>query len=127
MTAPAINTVAWFQIGSDTPEEAKSFYNNLFGWTFASDPDLGGTYDLATYAGGDHAVGGITHTDDAAANHAIFFVLVADVAATVAEAERLGAKIDVPVVTTPSGLVFAHLLDTSGNRFGVFNPGAPQQ
>ena len=32
-----------------------------------------------------------------------------------------GGKVLVPPVTTPNGLAFAHLLDRSGNRFGVFS------
>ncbi|MEV6769595.1 VOC family protein [Nocardia sp. NPDC051030] len=118
----AFNTVTWFQVGSTDPEQAKSFYGNLFGWSFAADPTEDGNYDVITYAGGEAPVGGIARTADAADNHAVFYVQVADVAATVAEAERLGAKISVPVTPNPkTGLVLAHLLDTSGNRFAVFS------
>ena len=28
------NTVEWFEIGTDRPEEAKKFYGELFGWTY---------------------------------------------------------------------------------------------
>ncbi|WP_405136930.1 VOC family protein [Nocardia sp. NBC_01388] len=122
MTAPAHNTVAWFQIGSDEPQQVQRFYGDLFGWTFTSDPQFGGNYDLVTYSGGDRPQGGVARTTDPSANHAIFSVIVADVAATVAAAERLGAKVQVPVTTTPAGLIFAELLDTSGNHFGVFTP-----
>jgi predicted enzyme related to lactoylglutathione lyase len=122
MTAPAHNTVAWFQIGSDDPDTAKKFYGELFGWTFASIPQLGDNYDLASYPGADQPSGGVAHVPDAAANHAIFCVLVADVAATVAAAQNLGATVRVPATAMPSGLVFAELLDTSGNHFGVFTP-----
>ena len=47
--------------------------------------------------------------------------LVQDVPATVAAAEKLG-KVSVPPVTGKDGLVFAHILDTSGNDFGIFSP-----
>jgi predicted enzyme related to lactoylglutathione lyase len=40
----------------------------------------------------------------------------------VAETERLGGKVLAPPTTGPDGLVFAHLLDPSGNHFGVFTP-----
>jgi len=49
-------------------------------------------------------------------------VRVEDVADVCARAERLGGRVLTPPVTTPNGLVFAHLLDRSGNRFGVFTP-----
>lgn len=122
MTAPAHNTVAWFQIGSDDPDTAKKFYGELFGWSFGADPQFGGSYDLVSYAGSDRPAGGLSHTPDADGNHAIFFVLVADVAASVAAAQRLGATVRVPVTTSPDGLVFAELIDNSGNHFGVFTP-----
>ena len=120
-TAPAPNTVAWFQIGTEDPAAAHEFYGGLFGWNVVTDPDSPG-YDLISYAGAGHPAGGIARTEGGAANHATFLVLVEDVAATCTQAEHLGGKILNPPVTTPNGLVFAHLLDRSGNRFGVFTP-----
>jgi len=119
---PAPNTVAWFQIGTDEPAAAQEFYGGLFGWNVVPDPSSGPGYDLVSYAGGGQPAGGIAHTDGGAANHATFFVLVEDVAAVCADAEQLGGKVLEPPVTTPNGLAFAHLLDRSGNRFGVFTP-----
>jgi predicted enzyme related to lactoylglutathione lyase len=52
-------------------------------------------------------------------------VVVEDVAAAVAKAERLSGKVLVPATTRPDGLVFADLLDPSGNHFGVFSPALP--
>lgn len=120
-SAPVPNTVAWFQIGTDEPKAAHEFYGGLFGWSVAHDPDLDG-YDLVSYAGTDQPAGGIAHTGGGAANHATFFVLVQDVAAACARAEQLGGKVVDPPVTAGTGLVFAHLLDRSGNLFGVFSP-----
>jgi uncharacterized protein len=117
---PASNTVTWFQIGTDEPAAAREFYGGLFGWTIAAEPGSEG-YDLVSYTGGRQPAGGIAHTDGGAANHATFFVLVEDVAAVCADAEQLGGKVLAPPVTTPNGLAFAHLLDRSGNRFGVFS------
>ncbi|MEV0293014.1 VOC family protein [Nocardia sp. NPDC050710] len=121
MSTPLENTVTWFQVGSDKPEEVEKFYGGLFGWNFTPDPNSDG-YDLITYPGSDTPSGGIAHAPDAAANHATFLVLVADVAATIAAAESLGGKVLVPPTTSKDGLVFAHILDTSGNNFGVFTP-----
>ncbi|MET8870746.1 VOC family protein [Nocardia sp. NPDC004604] len=124
MSTPPFNTVAWFQVGSDKPDEVKKFYGDLFGWTFDADPNAD-AYDLVSYPAGEGPSGGIAHTPDATGNHATFFVLVQDVAATVAAAERLGGKVSVPPVTGKDGLIFAHIQDTSGNDFGIFSP-APQ-
>jgi uncharacterized protein len=121
-TAPAPNTVAWFQIGTEDPAAAHEFYGGLFGWSFAPDPSSGPGYDLISYAGTERPAGGVMSTAGGADNHATFLVLVEDVAAVCAHTERLGGKVLNPPVTTPNGLVFADLLDRSGNRFGVFTP-----
>ncbi|TDC88455.1 VOC family protein [Actinomadura sp. 7K507] len=118
---PAFNTVAWFQVGTDAPEEARRFYGDLFGWRF--DPD-GDGYDLVSYPGSDVPAGGVSHEPDASGNHAMFMVLVGDVDAVCAETEKRGGKVALPTVTTGDGLKFAYLDDPAGNRFGVFKPPA---
>ncbi|MET8778885.1 VOC family protein [Nocardia sp. NPDC050713] len=122
MTTPAYNTVAWFQVGSDKPELVKKFYGELFGWTFSPYPSGDQGYELIHYPGSEGPSGGIAHTAEASANHATFLVVVEDVAATLAAAEALGAKVVTPPVTSNDGLVSADLLDTSGNFFCVFSP-----
>ncbi|WP_030167010.1 VOC family protein [Spirillospora albida] len=121
MTVPAFNTVAWFQVGTDAPAEARRFYGEMFGWNISVDPDVDG-YDLINYPGSPEPVGGIQHNADASDNHAIFIVLVEDVDAACAETERLGGKVAVPTQSNQNGLRFAYLDDPSGNRFGVFTP-----
>ena len=49
MSAPAANTVAWFEIGTPDVDAAKAFYGPLFDWSFAPD----GTYTLITAPGAD--------------------------------------------------------------------------
>ncbi|WP_131742225.1 VOC family protein [Actinomadura roseirufa] len=122
MTVPAYNTVAWFQVGTEAPEEARRFYGDLFGWRFAQDPDDDGGYDLISYAGAGEPSGGISRTSDPSANHATFMVLVDDVDAVCTRTEQSGGKVAVPATTGKSGLRFAHLIDPAGNRFGVFKP-----
>ncbi|MFD0689044.1 VOC family protein [Actinomadura fibrosa] len=119
MTVPAFNTVAWFQVGTDAPEEARRFYGDLFGWQFATDPDDTG-YDLVSYAGAEQASGGLAHVPDPSGRHAIFFVLVEDVDATCAQTEKNGGKVVIAPKSNANGLRFAHLQDPAGNEFGVF-------
>ncbi|MFD1046217.1 VOC family protein [Kibdelosporangium lantanae] len=69
-------------------------------------------------------LGGLATTDDAAKNHAIFFVIVDDVAKALEKAENLGGKALTPATTTPDGLTFAHVQDPAGNEFGIFTPPA---
>lgn len=117
-------SIGWVQVATDDPATARHFYGEVLGWTFEPDPNAGGTYDLVTFPGGGAPRGGIMDTRGEAPGHAIFMVVVADVEATVTNAEKLGAKVRVPLTTTPTGLVFAELLDPAGNHFGVFRPPA---
>ena len=120
MSAFPYNSVQWFEIGTDRPEDVKRFYGELFGWTFAGGD--GAEYSEITAPGADRPSGGVFPSQGRFPNYAVFYVAVEDVAATVARAETLGAKIVVPVTTAPDGLVFAQLRDDGGNHFGVFTP-----
>ncbi|MEU9842510.1 VOC family protein [Actinomadura sp. NPDC048032] len=119
MTVPAFNTVTWFQIGTDAPEEARRFYGDMFGWNFGADGD---GYDLVSYPGAEVPSGGISHEPDASRNHAMFLVLVEDVDAVCDQTVKTGGKVAMPTLTTGKGLKFAYLQDPSGNTFGVFTP-----
>lgn len=123
MTIPAFNTVTWFQVGTDAPDETRRFYGDMFGWKFAIDPDEDG-YDLISYPGADAPSGGIAHGTDPSANHAMFLVMVEDVDATCEQTVKHGGKVEMPALTTANGLTFAYLQDPSGNTFGVFTPPA---
>ncbi|MEV5407428.1 VOC family protein [Thermopolyspora sp. NPDC052614] len=125
MSAPAINTVTWFEVASDDPDGAQRFYGELFGWDFVADPDLrsaGMDYRLIRYQGGEAFKGAILGTEGDRPNHAVFVVLVADVSATCEQVERLGGKVVTKVVGNSSGPDFAYLQDISGNVFSVFAP-----
>lgn len=124
MSERPVGSVGWIQIGTDDPQAARQFYGELLDWTYVPDPNGGGRYDLITFPGDDQPRGGIADTEGEAPNHAIFMLVVSDVRATVATAEKLGGKVAVPPTTTPTGLVFAELLDPAGNHFGVFTPPA---
>src|SRR6201989_1205473 len=130
MNAPAYNTVAWFQVGTDDAEQAKRFYGEVFGWRYTLDPNSDGKYHLVSYPGADRPSGGIFDTGREVPDPAIFIVMVQDVAARCAQdgapacarVERLGGKVLVPPATSKDGLVFADLHDPAGNHFGVFTP-----
>ncbi|MQA86496.1 MAG: VOC family protein [Streptosporangiales bacterium] len=121
MNVSLTNSVAWFEVGTDDPEGAQRFYGELFGWTFGA--GYGAMdYRAITTPGAEGASGGILNTKGGFPNYAVFYVLVEDVAATVAKAEQLGGKVLIPPTTDEDGLMFAHLHDSAGNHFGVFTP-----
>ena len=128
MTNPAPGTLAWFEVATSDPDGAQKFYGNLFDWTFAADPSSessGMDYRNITGSGAEHPMGGIANTGRQMPNHAIFYILVADVEATCAEADNLGGSVVSKQVEPPTGApAFAYLRDTAGNMFGVFTPPA---
>ncbi len=119
MSGPNYNTVEWFEVATDRPDEARRFYGELFGWSFEGG---GAQYSGITTPGSERPQGGLFDSQGNFPGYAIFYVTVEDVAATLAKAESLGGKTIVPVTTTDDGLVFAQLKDATGNHFGIFTP-----
>ena len=52
-------------------------------------------------------------------NWAVFYVHVDDVAASLAQAQQLGATVAVPLIDN-GDITFAHLVDPDGNRFAIW-------
>lgn len=117
-----MNTVTWFEVATDDPDGAERFYGQLFGWTYARDPDVPMDYRMATYPGADNPAGGVLNTKGDLPNHAIFCVQVEAVEATCAQTEALGGKVLHKVVGDGTGTDFAYLNDPAGNLFGIFTP-----
>jgi predicted enzyme related to lactoylglutathione lyase len=122
------NGIGWFEIGTDRPADAEKFYGDVFGWKFGDDDDStaaeGVPYRIVTTPAADSIRGGLYATGGTVPNYAIFTVRVADTAASCRQAEAAGGKVLVAPQTEPGGLTFAHLLDPSGNHFGVYTPPA---
>jgi uncharacterized protein len=117
-----VNGIGWFEIGTDDPGAAERFYGELFGWTFADDPDSNMPYRIVTTPAEGSIGGGVFGTGGALPGYAIFYVVVSDVARACRQAEAAGGKVLVPAATNDVGLTFAHLADPAGNHFGVFTP-----
>lgn len=127
MNAPTPNTLAWFEVAANDPEKAQRFYGELFDWTFTPDPDsasMGMDYRLISVPGSDAPMGGVVATSADQPEHAIFTIVVADVAAVCDAAEGSGGTVVSKEVTPKAGPAFAYLRDPAGNLFGVFSPPA---
>ena len=121
------NTLAWFEVATDGPDTATSFYSDLFGWTFSpfADPETTGMdYRVATLPGSDVPFGGIVATGGAMPAHAVFYIAVTDVTATCTAVEGLGGKVVSKELEPAAGPPFAYLRDPVGSLFGVFTPPA---
>ena len=127
MNAPTSNTLAWFEVAADDADKAQRFYGELFDWSFTPDPDsetLGMDYRLIGVPGSDTPIGGVMATKGEIPEHAIFTIVVADVAATCAAAEGIGGTVVRKETAPQAGPAFAYLRDPEGNLFGVFTPPA---
>ena len=96
MTTPAPATLAWFEVATDDPDGAQKFYGSLFDWTFDADgPAASGGMDYRniTASGAQAPIGGIFGTRGQLPNHAVFYILVADIEASCADAEQLGFSV----------------------------------
>jgi predicted enzyme related to lactoylglutathione lyase len=114
--------IGWFQIGTDQPDAAKRFYSTVFGWTFALQEDENVPYHVITTPAKDSIRGGLLETGGRSPNHAIFCVVVEDVAATCVSVAEAGGKVVVPPNDGQDGLIFAHVTDPSGNELAVYSP-----
>ncbi|HEX6569136.1 MAG TPA: VOC family protein [Acidimicrobiales bacterium] len=122
---PAGSPVTWFEIGTDDPGAARSFYGDLFGWSFTAE----GPYTMISTGEGHAPSGGIQDTTaevpaGTPAGYAVPYVQVADVAATCARVEELGGKVLVAATSVPNGLVYGHVCDPAGNHIGIWRPPA---
>lgn len=115
--------VNWFEIGTADVDRAKQFYGTIFGWTFATDPDVGDLdYTIISTDGDEGPKGGIFGIGHVIPPYAVFCAMVADVDEACAHAVAHGGSVLVEPSSTPNGLRFAHLRDPDGNQLGVYSP-----
>lgn len=103
-------------LGVDAPRLQK-FYGDLFGWKITLNP-IGYGYVPIAPAAPVALTGGIGASPQRQPI-AIFYVKVADPAATLQRAEALGGRIVMPPVEVPGGITFARFADPEGNVIGV--------
>lgn len=112
------NPICHFEIGVRDKDKSGKFYSQLFDWKTELAPDGSGALMLRTgtdISGHLNALGHEPH------NYTIFYIMVDDIAATVAKAEQLGGKKLVgPLPVGPDGQ-FAWIRDPEGNVVGVYH------
>ena len=118
---PAINGIAWFEIGTDDPAAAQRFYGDVFGWSLAHDDTASTDPDYQVFTTSSLR-GGLFATRGRMPGYAVFTVLVEDVEATCRRVEEVGGRVQRAPQVNPVGVTFAHLLDPSGHHFAVFQP-----
>jgi predicted enzyme related to lactoylglutathione lyase len=103
------------EIRSADPDATRSFFSGLFGWTYSD-----GAYPGYTFVdtGVDGALPTAISPLQGEADAVLFFVGVADVEATLKEAEKLGGRTVQPAQSVP-GVTFGVLADPQGHLVGV--------
>ena len=112
------NPVTQFQIISTAPDAAARFYSDLFGWRIDADNPMG--YRQIATGSGEGICGGIWPAPAQTTNFVQLFITVADATAAVAKAEKLGAKLLIPLTALPGGETMAVLHDPQGMSFGIW-------
>lgn len=121
-TTPTPASVTWFELGATDLEGTKRFYGELFGWTFAPDPDADG-YTVITAGPDGLTNGGIAELGSDRPVHATVGIQVADVAASCARAEELGAKtVAGPMGDPATTVTFAYVQDPEGRFIELWCP-----
>ncbi|MFF7712673.1 VOC family protein [Streptomyces sp. NPDC007988] len=113
--------ISFFELGVDDPRKARTFYGNLFGWTFEDAP--GGTGFAITTP----TVPGGVHGADAEAAPYVFFK-VDDLASALERIVELGGTVEGPDADTEDGAGrfgrFRFCRDDQGSPFGIHEPPA---
>ena len=117
-------TVVWNELLSRDYEGAKSFYDNLFGFSYEK-VDMPPPHEYATISNGGDMVAGIGSMPpevpaQVPSNWAVYFQ-VEDVDSVVAETVRLGGSMMSEPMTTPWGRM-STLADPQGAAFSVMTP-----
>jgi uncharacterized protein len=120
------NRVDHFEITSKIPEQLHTFYGQAFGWEIDANNPM--SYGLVETRGGRGINGGIGPAIQSE-NFVTFYVSVADLAATLAKAQDLGAKVLMEPAEIMPGLSLAMFADPEGNVIGMLHgedpPDAP--
>jgi predicted enzyme related to lactoylglutathione lyase len=104
-----------FEIRAEDPDAARHFYGELFGWQFPEGGFPGYTY---VETGVPNAIPGGIGPTQGGDPLVTFFVGVEDVAAALADAERLGGRV-VQAATEVPGVTFGLFADPQGRVVGV--------
>jgi predicted enzyme related to lactoylglutathione lyase len=112
--------IAYAELHSQDPKRAGTFYGSLFGWqTKDSDTPMGTYTEIEADEGGIKA-GLMKMPFGGDQSYWLPYITVASVERSVAQAEKLGAKVESPKGLVPGIGWFALLRDPAGAVFGLW-------
>lgn len=115
----------WFDLNTTDEKAAQAFYTSVAGWGI-DQWDMGGAIYYMWKVGNDN-IGGMREFPPAAREqgahpHWLGYIATEDVAATVKQAESLGATVMVQPTAIPTVGTFAVLRDPQGAVFAAYTP-----
>ncbi len=119
----APGTFCWVDLAATDPEAAKGFYTAVFGWTAMDLPtDLGPPY--TTFVQDTQGVCGAYPLGPRQGGHPYWqsYVCVADLDATVARAQSLGAQVQMPAMDVMEEGRLAVIQDPTEAHLGLWQP-----
>lgn len=122
--------VAWNELNTRDPEAARSFYGDVFGWTFEEEEfENAGTY--TTIRMGEDTVGGLLditeRVPEEVPNHWLVYFAVDDADATLATAKDRGGTVAFGPMDIPRVGRIAVVQDPFGAAFAVIRPDPEMQ
>lgn len=111
--------VVHFEIGSSNSEKSQQFYKALFGWGI----EVHGPAAMIDTGSKDGIQGNIAAPETAPKNYVTIYVQVPDIPKSLAEVEKLGGRVLVPMQDVPGMGQFAWFADLDGNALGLWKPG----
>lgn len=125
MTKPKTGEISWNELVTTNTQAAGSFYGKLFGWQTELFTPPGKTNDMPPYTlfktdPNTMGIGGMMQSPHPEAGSLwIPYVAVDDVDASLAKANKLGAKTCLPVTSIPDVGRIAVITDPQGATIGL--------
>ena len=117
-----MSTIVHFDIGTDNPQRARKFYEELFGWKIGAISGFPDYYEIETtdITGAKGVAGGLTKRNSLQQNGITNFIGVSSIDETIAKIDSLGGKVIQPKQVIPGYGYLALCVDTEKNVFGLF-------
>ena len=121
-------TIVHFDIATDEPQRAKSFYESLFNWKLDTPPGMEDyfLFDTAGLDGKPGPGGGLGRKGDPSQKITVY-IGVDDIDAYLAKVVELGGMVVAPRSPVPGWGHLATCVDTEGNVFGLWQDDSSAQ
>jgi len=121
-------TIVHFDIATDEPQRAKSFYESLFGWKMDMPPGMEDYYLFETKGldGKPGPGGGLGKRQDPS-QRITAYIGVDNIDAYLAKVVELGGMVVMPRMPVPGWGHLATCVDTEGNAFGLWQDDSSAQ